>query len=81
MEFMDFVASRKSVGSYADCEAEEEKVSKILEAARLAPSWANKQCTRACMGQCTWLPSLAPVPKPLVEKESINVIDPSLALL
>jgi nitroreductase len=44
MEFMDFVASRKSVGSYADCEAEEEKVSKILEAARLAPSWANKQC-------------------------------------
>ena len=46
MEFMDVVAARKSVRSYADKPVEEEKLSKILEAARLAPSWANKQCCR-----------------------------------
>ena len=44
MEFMDVVAARKSVRSYNDKEVEEEKLTKILEAARLAPSWANKQC-------------------------------------
>jgi len=44
MEFMDVVAARKSVRSYNDKEVEEEKITKILEAARLAPSWANKQC-------------------------------------
>jgi nitroreductase len=46
MEFMDVVASRKSVHSYADREVEEEKLAKVLEAARLAPSWANRQCCR-----------------------------------
>ncbi len=44
MEFMDVVAARKSVRSYADKEVEEEKLTKILEAARMAPSWANRQC-------------------------------------
>jgi nitroreductase len=46
MDFMDVVAARKSVRSYADKPVEEEKLSKVLEAARLAPSWANKQCCR-----------------------------------
>jgi nitroreductase len=46
MDFMNVVASRKSVRGYADRPVEEEKLSKILEAARLAPSWANKQCCR-----------------------------------
>jgi nitroreductase len=46
MEFMDVVAARKSVRSYADKPVEEEKLSKVLEAARLAPSWANKQCCK-----------------------------------
>jgi nitroreductase len=46
MEFMDVVAARKSVRGYADREVEEEKLEKILEAARLAPSWANKQCCK-----------------------------------
>jgi nitroreductase len=44
MEFMDVVATRKSVRSYAKREVEEEKLTRILEAARMAPSWANKQC-------------------------------------
>jgi nitroreductase len=46
MEFMDVVASRKGVRSFADRDVEEEKLAKVLEAARLAPSWANKQCCR-----------------------------------
>jgi nitroreductase len=43
---MAVVSSRKSVRDFSDKEVEEEKLTKILEAARLAPSWANKQCCR-----------------------------------
>jgi nitroreductase len=46
MDFMDVISARKSVRGYADKPVEEEKLSKILETARLAPSWANKQCCR-----------------------------------
>lgn len=44
MEFMDVVTARKSVRGYSDQKVEEEKLNQILEAARKAPSWANKQC-------------------------------------
>ena len=43
MDFTDVITSRKSVRDYSDKPVEEEKLLKILEAARLAPSWANKQ--------------------------------------
>jgi nitroreductase len=46
MDFMDVVGARKSVRSYLNTPVEEEKLSEVLEAARLAPSWANKQCCR-----------------------------------
>ncbi|HKZ88187.1 MAG TPA: nitroreductase family protein [Candidatus Bathyarchaeia archaeon] len=46
MEFMDVVATRKSVRGYLDKPVEEEKLTKLLEIARLAPSWANKQCCK-----------------------------------
>jgi nitroreductase len=46
MDFMDVISARKSVRGYVDKPVEEDKLSKILEAARLAPSWANKQCCR-----------------------------------
>lgn len=46
MEFMDVVVSRESVRGYVDREVEEDKLAKILKAARLAPSWANKQCCK-----------------------------------
>lgn len=46
MEFMDVVNTRKSIRDYQDKPVEPEKLAKILEAARLAPSWANKQCTK-----------------------------------
>src|SRR5665647_2703749 len=46
MDFIDVVAARKSVRGYSDKPVEEEKLLKVLEVARLAPSWANKQCCR-----------------------------------
>lgn len=46
MDFIDVIAARKSVRSYSDKLVEEEKLLKVLEVARLAPSWANKQCCR-----------------------------------
>lgn len=44
MEFMDVIRKRKSTRSYKDADVEEEKLNQLFEAARLAPSWANKQC-------------------------------------
>ncbi len=44
MEFIDVIKTRKSVRSYAKKEIEEETLFEILEAARLAPSFQNRQC-------------------------------------
>lgn len=44
MEFMDVIRNRKSVRSYIPQPVEDEKLEQVLEAGRLAPSWANKQC-------------------------------------
>jgi nitroreductase len=44
MDFMDLAKERKSVRKYSDKEVEDDKIDIILEAARLAPSSANKQC-------------------------------------
>jgi len=44
MKFEDIILARKSVRKYADRPVEKEKIVKCLEAARLAPSWENKQC-------------------------------------
>lgn len=38
------IATRKSIRNFADEPVEDEKFARCLEAARLAPSWANKQC-------------------------------------
>jgi nitroreductase len=46
MDFTDVVTSRKSVRDYQAKAVEEEKLTKILEAARWAPSWGNKQSCR-----------------------------------
>ncbi len=43
---MDVVANRKSIRDYQEKPVEAEKLTKILEAARLAPSWGNKQACR-----------------------------------
>ena len=44
MELMDVLRERKSVRSYREDGVEQEKLEKVLEAARIAPSWQNKQC-------------------------------------
>ena len=46
MEYKDVVINRKSVRSYIERPVEEEKIKYVLECARLAPSWVNRQCWR-----------------------------------
>jgi nitroreductase len=44
MEFESVIKSRESVRDYSDKNVEDEKINYLLECARLAPSWTNKQC-------------------------------------
>jgi nitroreductase len=44
MEFMDVISKRRSVRKYKSDPVSKEDVEYIVEAARLAPSWANSQC-------------------------------------
>jgi nitroreductase len=44
MEFYDVIDTRLSVRNYSDTPVQEQKLEQILECARWAPSWANKQC-------------------------------------
>ncbi len=46
MELMEAITTRRSVRKFQDRPLEEEKLRMVLEAARLAPSWANLQCWR-----------------------------------
>ena len=44
MELMDVIKKRRSVRKYKPDPVPDEDIKYILEAARLAPSWANTQC-------------------------------------
>ncbi|MGQ9551583.1 MAG: nitroreductase family protein [Candidatus Bathycorpusculaceae bacterium] len=44
MELMEAIKGRRSVRAYKSRRVGREKIRKILEAARWAPSWANTQC-------------------------------------
>jgi nitroreductase len=44
MEFMDVITKRRSIRRYKSDPVSKEDIEYILEAARLAPSWANSQC-------------------------------------
>ena len=46
MEFIDVIKSRRSIRDYSDRNVEDDKIEYVLECARLAPSWMNKQCWR-----------------------------------
>jgi nitroreductase len=46
MEFIDVIKSRRSIRGYSDRNVEDDKIEYLLECARLAPSWMNKQCWR-----------------------------------
>ena len=44
MEFESVIKSRESIRDYSDKNVEDEKIKYVLECARLAPSWTNRQC-------------------------------------
>jgi nitroreductase len=44
MEFESVIKSRSSTRDFSDKIVEAEKINFVLECARLAPSWANRQC-------------------------------------
>lgn len=46
MEFLDLLTRRRSIRKYKDAPVEREKLTAVLEAARLAPTWKNLQCWR-----------------------------------
>jgi nitroreductase len=46
MDVMEAIRTRRSIRKFQDRPVEEEKLREVLEAARLAPSWANLQCWR-----------------------------------
>jgi len=46
MEFFDAVSARRSIRRYRETPVEKEKLTALLEAFRLAPSWKNMQCWR-----------------------------------
>jgi nitroreductase len=44
MDFAEVIAARKSIRNYSNKPVNKETIMKCLEAARSAPSWANRQC-------------------------------------
>ena len=44
MEFMALALKRRSIRKYKSDSVSEEKLKYVLEAARIAPSWSNRQC-------------------------------------
>lgn len=44
MEFMEVIRKRRSIRKYRPDPVPQEDIEYVLEAARLAPSWANSQC-------------------------------------
>lgn len=46
MELFEAIRTRRSIRRFLDKPVEEEKLQAILEAVRMAPSWANMQCWR-----------------------------------
>lgn len=46
MDLFDVIRDRRSIRKYQQQPVEPEKLTAVLEAARLAPSWKNQQCWR-----------------------------------
>ncbi len=46
MDLFEAIETRRSIRRYQDRPVEEEKLQAILDAVRMAPSWANMQCWR-----------------------------------
>ncbi len=46
MDLFEAIKTRRSIRRYKDTPVEDEKLQNVLEAVRMAPSWANMQCWR-----------------------------------
>lgn len=46
MELFEAIKTRRSIRRFSDEDVDDEKIRMILDAARMAPSWANLQCWR-----------------------------------
>jgi nitroreductase len=46
MDVFQAIRDRRSIRKYKDATVERDKIEKVLDAARLAPSWKNLQCWR-----------------------------------
>lgn len=46
MELMDVIRDRRSIRKYKSTPVSRDDIEYVLEAARLAPSWSNRQCWR-----------------------------------
>jgi len=46
MDFWEVIKQRKSYRNFSSQPVEQDKIIKVLEVARLAPSWQNRQCWR-----------------------------------
>ncbi len=46
MDLFEAIKTRRSIRKYLDKPVEKEKLQAVLEAVRMAPSWANMQCWR-----------------------------------
>jgi len=51
MDVIKAIKERRSIRKYSDTPVEEEKLQAVLEAIRMAPSWANYQCWRMVIVQ------------------------------
>jgi nitroreductase len=72
MDFMEIVSTRRSIRRYKPDPVPDEDIDFVLEAARLAPSWANTQCwhfivvtdpqVKQQLGEAGWLKFAAKAP-------------------
>ena len=46
MDLFEAIKTRRSIRKYSDKTVEDGKLQAVLEAVRIAPSWANYQCWR-----------------------------------
>jgi nitroreductase len=51
MDTLEALSTRRSVRKFSDRPVEQEKLQAVLEAVRMAPSWANMQCWRLVVVQ------------------------------
>lgn len=64
MDYFELIAKRHSVRAYRDTPVEKEKLDAVLEAARLAPTAANRQPVRIFVAKTNGNPALSKIYRP-----------------